>query len=124
MSTNRTTDDGRRRTEDGISALSVVRRLSSVLRWTDIDIRRVGMLHADHVIAGIDVVDLAGDAARHVGEQIGAGLADLLDGDVAPQRRIVLVPLQNVAEVADARSGERLDRPRRDGVDADVLHAE
>ena len=34
------------------------------------DVGRVGVLHADDVVAGIDVQDLAGDAARQVGEQI------------------------------------------------------
>ena len=34
------------------------------------DVRRVDRLHADDVVAGIDVVDLAGDGAREVGEQI------------------------------------------------------
>jgi hypothetical protein len=29
----------------------------------DSDVGRVGVLHADHMIAGVDVVDLAGDAA-------------------------------------------------------------
>ena len=43
------------------------------------------MLHADDVIAGVDMVDFTGDAARHVGEKIGAGLADFLDGDIAAQ---------------------------------------
>ena len=28
------------------------------------------VLHADDVVAGIDVVDLAGDAARQIGQQI------------------------------------------------------
>src|SRR3712207_8836119 len=45
-------------------------------------------------------------AAGHVGHQIGGRLADLLDGDRAAQRRVVLVPLENVAEVADA-GGDR-----------------
>src|SRR3984957_18060775 len=123
MIANRTTKDGRQRAEI-YSRLSVLCRLSSVLRWPDVDIRRVGMLHADDVIAGVDMVDFAGDAARHVGERIGAGLPDFLDGDIAAQRRVILIPLQDIAEVADAGGGERLDRPRRDGVDADVLYAE
>jgi hypothetical protein len=36
-------------------------------------------LHADDVVARIDVVDLAGDAARQVGQEVERGLADLLD---------------------------------------------
>src|SRR6202051_5040827 len=108
MTANRTTDNGGRSAENPSRAIC---RLSSVpvLLWTDHDIRRVGMLHADYMIAGIDVVHLAGHAARHVGQKIGAGLADLLDGHAAAQRRVVLVPLQNIAEVAATGGGARLD---------------
>src|SRR5580700_2763682 len=59
---------------------------SSVLRQRDI--RRVRPLHAEDVIAGIDVVDLAGDAARKVGQEIERAVADLLDGDVTTHRRV------------------------------------
>ncbi len=89
-----------------------------------VDVRRVGMLHADDVVAGIDVMDLAGDAARQVGEEIHRRVADLVDRHGAAQRRVVLVPAEDVAEVADAGRRQRLDRPGRDGVDADVLAAE
>src|SRR5262249_12177465 len=64
---------------------------------------RLGMLHPDDVIAGIDVMDLAGHAARHVGEQIDRGGADLLDRHGTAQRRVELVPFENIAEVPDAR---------------------
>src|SRR5690606_13529712 len=88
------------------------------------DVRRIHRLHADDVVAGIDVVDLAGDAARQVGQKIEARAADLLDGDGLLQRRVVFVPLEDVAEVADAGGGQRLDRPGGDGVDADAPAAE
>ena len=52
-----------------------------MLFLADRDVRRVRMLHADDVIAGVDVMHFAGNAARHVGQQISAGLADLLDGN-------------------------------------------
>ena len=42
----------------------------------------------------------------------------------AAQRRVELVPLQDVAEIADAGGRERLDRAGRDRVDADVLLAQ
>src|SRR5690606_11990199 len=90
----------------------------------DRDVGRVHRFHADHVIAGIDVMNLAGDAARQVAQEIEAGAADVVDRDVALERRIVLVPFQNVAEIADPGGGERLDRPGRYGVDADLLAAE
>ena len=50
--------DGRRRHR--------FRQLFLCQRIAERDIRRVGPLHADDVIAGIDMVHLAGDAARHV----------------------------------------------------------
>src|SRR5690242_971426 len=55
----------------------------------DRDVGRVDRLHADDVIAAIDVMDLAGDAGREVAEQIDAGAAHLLDRDVALERRVV-----------------------------------
>src|SRR5262249_37067677 len=72
------------------------------------DVRRVGTLHADNVIAGIDVMHLAGDAARKIGQQIKRAVADLIDCDRAAHRCVVLVPLQNVAEIADTGGRERL----------------
>src|SRR6266852_8284335 len=88
------------------------------------DVGRVGMLHPDNVIAAVDVVNLAGNAAREIREEIYRGIADLLDRHSAPQRRIVLVPFEDVAKVADPRRRQRLDRTRGDGVDADVLLAQ
>ena len=78
------------------------------------------VLHADHVVAGVDMQDLAGHAAAEIGQQIERAAADILDGDGAAERRVVLVPLQDIAEVGDAGGGKRLDRPGRDGVDADA----
>src|SRR5262249_38472422 len=49
---------------------------------------------------------------------------DFLDRHAAPQRRVVLVPFEDVAEVADPRRRQRLDRTRGDGVDTDVLLAQ
>ena len=68
--------------------------------------------------------DLAGDTASEVREQERGGVADVLDGDVAPQRRVLLDELQDLAEARDARGRERLDRPGRDPVDADALRPE
>src|SRR6185437_14048957 len=90
----------------------------------DRDVRRVDRLHADDVIAAIDVMDLAGDARAQRAQQIKAGAADLFERDVALQRRVVLVPFEDVAEIADARRGERLDRAGRDRVDANALAAQ
>jgi len=50
----------------------------------------------------LGLVHLASDAARHGRQHIDRAVADLLDGDRATQRRVVLVPPQYVTEVADA----------------------
>jgi len=73
------------------------------------------------IVARVDVVNLASDPAGEVGEKVEAGAADVFNGDVAAERRIIFVPLHDVAEVADAARGEGLDRARGDGVDADAL---
>src|SRR2546423_11787953 len=79
------------------------------LPLNDRDIRRVGALHADDMIAAIDVMDLAGDPGRQIAQQINASAADFLDRHVALQWRIELVPFEDVAEIANAGGGERLD---------------
>src|SRR5262249_15484981 len=66
-------------------------------------VRRIDRLHADDVVAGIDVVHLAGDGSRQVGEEIEGSVTDLLDGDRAFHRRVQLVPFEDIAEVADPR---------------------
>src|SRR5476651_292484 len=83
-----------------------------------------GLHHANDVIARIDMHDLTGHAAAEVGQQEQAGIADLLRRDVALERRIELVPLQDEREIADAGRRQRLDRTGRDGVDANALVAE
>ena len=63
-------------------------------------------------------------AAAEIGQEVEAGLAHVVERHVALQRRIQLVPSEDVAEIADAGRRERLDRAGGDGVDADVLAAE
>src|SRR5205814_1873110 len=77
------------------------------------DIGRVRMFHADDMIAGVDVMNLSRHAAGQVGEQIDSGIADLVGRHVAPQWRIELRPLEDVAKIADARCCERLYRTGR-----------
>src|SRR5690606_28425308 len=43
--------------------------------------------HPHGAVAGVDVGDFAGDAGRQVRAHEGGGVADVLDGDVAAQRR-------------------------------------
>src|SRR6516162_10140567 len=97
---------------------------SSTSLFADNDVGRVGMFHADDVIAGIDVMNLTRDAAREIAEEIHRGVADFLDRHAAPQRRIVLVPFENVAKVADSGRRQRPDTTLPDGADANVLLAQ
>lgn len=45
------------------------------------------LAEAEDMVASIDVEHVAGDARGQIGAEEGAGIADLVDGDVAPQRR-------------------------------------
>src|SRR5438067_7647522 len=90
----------------------------------DRDVGGVGTLHADDMVAAVDMMHLAGNPRRQIAQQINAGAADLLNRDVALQWRIELVPFEDVTEVADAGGGERLDRPGGDRVNADIAAAE
>ena len=81
-------------------------------------------LHSDDVVARIDMMDLARHSARQVGQQVQPGPADVLDRHVAAKRRIIFVPLHDVAEVADAAGGQGLDRPGGDGVYANAFGPE
>src|SRR6516164_96607 len=82
------------------------------------------MFHSNDVVSGVDMVDLTGDPAREIGQQINRGISNFLDRYAAPKRRIVLVPFEDVAEVADAGGGERLDWSSRYRVDPNVSGAE
>src|SRR6056297_1946672 len=59
---------------------------SSALTFFQRHVGRLGVLHADDVVARIHVVDLAGDGRRHVRHEIERRLADLVLGDGAAQR--------------------------------------
>ena len=56
------------------------------------------------------MVRFAGDAARQVGQEIERRRANIVDGDIAAQRRVQFVPFQNIAEIANAAGGQGLDR--------------
>ena len=75
------------------------------------------------MIARIDVVDLARDARRQVGEQVERRAADLIEGHCAAQRRIALLVGKHVARVRDASTCQRAHRAGRDAVDADAARA-
>src|ERR1044072_8630322 len=90
----------------------------------DRDVWGVGALHANDMVAAIDVMHLAGDPGRQIAKQVNAGPADLLDRDVALQWRIELVPFEDIAEVADTGGGQGLDRPGGDRVNPDIAATE
>jgi len=82
------------------------------------------MRQPDDVVAGVDEVDLAGDAAREVGQQVQRGVADLLLRHGAVHRRALLHDAEDLAEVRDSRRCQRADGPRGNRVDADSLLAQ
>ena len=63
----------------------------------------------ERVVIAARVVDDRTQHAAEVGEQVEARVAHLVDGDSAPERRIIFVPFEDVAEITDARGGKRLD---------------
>src|SRR3569832_1555686 len=83
-----------------------------------------GDAHAHGVVAAVDVENLAADARGEIGTQERTRIADLFDGDVALERRLLRDVFEHLAEVADARGGEGLARSRRDRVDAYALRSE
>src|SRR3984893_19427543 len=75
------------------------------------DIRRGGIFHANDMVAGVHMKDFAGDAPCHRRKEKGGALADLLDRYRAPQRGGILVPFENIAEIANAGGRQCLDPP-------------
>ncbi len=69
-------------------------------------------------------MDFAGDTGGEVGEEIHPGAAELVERDPALQRRMLLLKREHEARIGNAGAGERPDRPRGDGVDADAIGAE
>src|SRR2546430_11717713 len=67
--------------------------------------------------AAIDVSDLARDRARQIGEIKRGDVADLIDRNVAPKRRVLFDEMQDLREAADACGGERFDRTGGDRID-------
>src|SRR5690348_9110006 len=65
------------------------------------NIWRGRMLHPDDMVAAVDMVHFAGHPGRQVRQQVHRSAPDILDGDIALQRRIKLIPAQNIVEVAN-----------------------
>ena len=76
------------------------------------------------VVAAIDVDHFSGDRRRHRAAEKQRGVADFARIDIPAQWRFLGGMLQHRAEVSDAARGERLDRARTDGIDADVARPE
>src|SRR5262245_39589277 len=85
---------------------------------------RPAELPGDDAVAGVHHHHFAGHAARQVGEEEQAGMADLLLGDVAPERRTLGVLLQHVGEAANPTRRQGADRTGGDRVHADVARPE
>src|SRR5262245_49085011 len=88
------------------------------------NIRRARILHSDDVIAGVDMNNFAGHGSPEVRQQEERGISHFLYGHHPPKRRVVFVPPQNIAEVADPGGRQGLDRSGRYGIDPDILLAE
>src|SRR5690606_20436573 len=80
--------------------------------------------HAEDVVPRIDVGDFAGDARGQVRTQERGGVADVLDGDAAAQRRVLFEMAEHLAEVRDTGGRQGLDWAGGNRVDAGALRAE
>src|SRR5690606_33653766 len=83
--------------------------------------RRFHLHHPDGMIAGILMMDLSGHSSRHIGEKIEGCSSHLLQSNVSAQGRVILVPPEDIAEIANPGSCQRLDGPGGDGVHTNAL---
>ena len=77
--------------------------------------------HCNRVVAVINVQDFAGNGFAERRQQSQSGTADLFLRNVCLQRCVQFVPAQNLAEIADAGSGQRFNRAGGNRIDADFL---
>src|ERR1700745_1696756 len=82
-------------------------------------LERGRMRHGDDVVAGIDEVDVAGDAGGEVREKIERGTTVRVQRPAPTRVRGPLLKDEPLPRAADAGTGQRADRPGRYGVDAD-----
>src|SRR3990167_10585446 len=85
---------------------------------------RAGGRHAHGVVAGIDIVDGAGDAGAQVREVVERGASHVGELDVAAERRGLARHPIDVAGGADHGAGQGAHRAGRDGVHPHALRAE
>ena len=69
-------------------------------------------------------MDLAGDAAREITQQIERGAAELIERHASPQWRVPLLIGEHETGIADTGAGQRADRPGRYRVHANRVAAE
>jgi len=62
------------------------------------------------MIASIDMMCFTSHANRQIGQEIKRRSTNIINSDIAAQRRIIFVPLQDIAEITDAAGGKRLYR--------------
>jgi len=68
--------------------------------------------HADDVIAGVDEVDLAGHARRHIGQQVEGRAAEVIELDIL-FKGCAPCSFEDHAGIADGRAASvRMDPPR------------
>src|SRR3546814_16330867 len=80
------------------------------------DVRGIFLFHADSMVTGIDMMRFARDARRQIPEQVKRRTAHIVDRDIAAQRAMMLVPLEDQAYIAHFPPPGRLDRARPDRV--------
>src|SRR2546423_15024691 len=80
--------------------------------------------HRNDVVAGIDVVNFAGDGARQLGQQIQRRPAEFVERHASAERRVLLLESKHRARIANARTRKSTYRTGRDRVHADAARAE
>src|SRR6266508_1793359 len=81
----------------------------------------VGYRQADNVVAGVYVMDFAGDAGAEVRAEVGCCVTHVLESDVAAEGGDLAKARVEALEAGDAGGGEGADGARGDGVHADVF---
>src|SRR6516162_5296630 len=82
------------------------------------------MRHGDDIVAGIDKMNLAGDAGREIRKQVESGAAEVVECHAAMQRRMALLEGEHKTCIGDPGSRKGANRSRRDRVDADTARTE
>src|SRR5277367_1327834 len=79
----------------------------------------LGKVHRDGTESAVDVGYLTGDSGGEIRAQERRGVADVLDRDIALDRRHSRDVREHLAQPGHAGRAQGLDRPRGYGIDAD-----